>query len=227
MKSIRICFLAIVFFLLFPITHGLSQENLFFVFLNSNPDRETLSETESVELQKAHLANIDSLYAQGKLTAAGPFDGGGGIFILVAKDSVQAEKLLHSDPAIEANRFQLEYFPFRIGTGGTCRYNEPVKMKSFTFLRWTLKDKEKLDEVISTRLTIKQNDFYTETHLRDSILIAGTFEKANQGIMVLHLSSEAEAKLLMETSPIHNSGKFDYTVQKLWTAEGTFCRKEE
>ena len=36
---------------------------------------------------------------------------------------------------------------------------------------------------------------------------------------------EAESRLLVETSPIHNIDKFKYTLRKLWTAEGTFCRK--
>ncbi|MCF8371283.1 MAG: YciI family protein [Bacteroidales bacterium] len=202
------------------------QSHLFVVFLNTNPDRETLPSEEVEKLQAAHIANIDSLYKTGDLVAAGPFDDGGGIFILVAKDSAKAEKIFNTDPAIQAGRFKLEYFPFKISAGGICKYKEPVKMKSYGFVRWSQIEGKEIELVQYGRLLDKQADFFTESHLRDSLLIAGNFGLRNEGIMLFNLSSKEEIKLVVETSPIHNSGHFTYKFRKLWTAEGTFCRKE-
>ena len=61
-----------------------TNDNLFFVFLNTNPNKAKLS-TEQVEsLQAAHLKNIEKLADEGKLFAAGPFDTGGGFFVIHA-----------------------------------------------------------------------------------------------------------------------------------------------
>jgi uncharacterized protein YciI len=202
------------------------HDDLFFVFLNTNPDRENLPTEEVEKLQAAHIANIDSLYAAGDLLAAGPFNDGGGIFVLVAKDSSQAEAIFNTDPAIQANRFNLEYFPFDISAGGTCKYKEPVKMKSYAYVRWSLKEGAETESEMYKELLSKQEDFYSELHIRDSLLITGNFYPLASGIMLMNLSSEEEIKLIVETCPIINSGDFDYVIRKLWTAEGTFCRKE-
>ena len=227
MKQLPIYILAFLFFQIFmPTLSAQKHQDLFFVFLNSNPNREKLADAEAEKLQAAHIANIDSLYETGDLVAAGPFNDGGGIFALVAKDSAKAEQLLNTDPMIRKNSFNLEYFPFRISAGGVCAYNKPAVMKTYAFVRWELKEGETIDPVKYSRLLNKQQDFFTETHLRDSVLIAGNFTNLNQGIMVISLSEEAETKLFVETSPLHNSGLFDYKIRKLWIAEGTFCRKE-
>ena len=80
MKQLPNCIFAFLFFY-FSISSlsAQKQHDLFFVFLNSNPDREKLPDAEAEKLQAAHIANIDSLYETGDLVAAGPFSNGGGI----------------------------------------------------------------------------------------------------------------------------------------------------
>jgi uncharacterized protein YciI len=227
MKRISNCILLILLFqaTIFTIV-AQKPKDLFIVFLNTNHDRATLPTGEAEKLQAAHIANIDSLYETGDLVAAGPFDGGGGFFILVAKDSARAEKIFNTDPSIRAGRFNLEYFRFKISAGAICKYSEPVKMKSYGFVRWSRIEGKEIDPVRYYRLLDKQADFFTESHLRDSLLIAGNFGPLHEGIMVFNLSSNDEIKLVVETSPIYKSGDFKYTLRKLWIAQGTFCRKE-
>ncbi len=68
---------------LFIITSAQAQSNkLFFVFLNSNPDKAILDADKAEQLQSAHLKNIERLAIEGIMKAAGPFEGGGGMFIL-------------------------------------------------------------------------------------------------------------------------------------------------
>ena len=93
------------------------NNDLFFVFLNSNPEKAELSKEKVDALQAAHLDNIAKLSEEGKLLAAGPFDGGGGMFILDAKDQFQAWDYLNTDPAIKANRYKVEVIPFDIWNG--------------------------------------------------------------------------------------------------------------
>ena len=52
-----------------------------FVFLNKKADAVQLPKEEGDKLMAGHMANIERLAKEGKLIAAGPFEGGGGIFI--------------------------------------------------------------------------------------------------------------------------------------------------
>ncbi len=52
-----------------------------FVFLNKKADAVQLPKEEGEKLMAGHMANIERLAKEGKLIVAGPFEGGGGIFI--------------------------------------------------------------------------------------------------------------------------------------------------
>ncbi len=203
-----------------------NPKNMYFVFLNTNPDRTKLPDEELEKLQAAHLTNIDSLYKTGDLIAAGPFNDMGGIFILVANDSTKASQLFNTDPAIQAKRFKMEYFPFKIDAGQICKYKEPAKLRSYGFIRWYQKPDKEIDRVQYERLMDRQYDYFTEIHLRDSMHFAGNFAPLHEGIVLFDLKSEDEIKLIFESSPMHNSGVFEYSMRKLWIAEGTFCKPE-
>ncbi|MBX2961191.1 MAG: hypothetical protein KF687_01690 [Cyclobacteriaceae bacterium] len=47
-----------------------------FVFLNTRTDKAELPKEEVDKLMQGHMANITRLASEGKLIAAGPFDGG-------------------------------------------------------------------------------------------------------------------------------------------------------
>ncbi len=78
------------------------------------PARAELDSITIANIQTAHLNNIDSLHAAGKLVLAGPFgdDKGGGIFILKAKSLEEATQMCESDPAIKNKRLLYEVRPW-------------------------------------------------------------------------------------------------------------------
>ena len=67
------------------------------------------------EIQKGHLAYMDSLHKQGKLVMAGPFADSGnarGIVVYRVKDVAEAKALAAEDPAVKAGRLVLEAYPW-------------------------------------------------------------------------------------------------------------------
>jgi uncharacterized protein len=89
-------------------------ERLVFGFLNRGPNTSQDKATAD-ELQKGHLAYMDSLHAQGKLLVAGPLGDDGaarGIVIYRVPDVAAAKALAAEDPAVKAGRLVLEAWPW-------------------------------------------------------------------------------------------------------------------
>jgi len=79
-------------------------------FLKRGPNRSQDSIT-IIELQRAHLNNINKLAEDGKLVLAGPFFGNEdlrGIYIFDVNSIEEAEELTNSDPAIKAGSLIME-----------------------------------------------------------------------------------------------------------------------
>ena len=64
---------------------GEKQKSEFFVFLNHNPSKQELPEAEVKSLQEQHMENMEKLASHGDLVASGPFEGGGGMMILLSE----------------------------------------------------------------------------------------------------------------------------------------------
>ncbi len=70
---------------------------------------------ETMEIQKAHMANIRKLAGTGQLVLAGPFGDDGklrGLFFFDVKTMEEARKLADSDPAVQAGRLRVELHPW-------------------------------------------------------------------------------------------------------------------
>jgi uncharacterized protein len=67
-------------------------------------------------LFRGHMTNIKRLADAGKLVVAGPIGKNDksyrGIFILTAKNAAEANEMLQLDPAIKANVFDVELYPW-------------------------------------------------------------------------------------------------------------------
>ncbi len=117
MKKI-IC-IACFSFLAFQLSAQDEEENppfeivkYYFVELISNPDRPELPKAQVDSIQAAHMANITQMAKDGVLMLAGPFEKGGGIFILKVATQEEAEKLAARDPAVSAGRLLTEIKPW-------------------------------------------------------------------------------------------------------------------
>lgn len=99
----------------------------FFVELIANPTT-NFSQEALTNLQNAHLANIKSLVQKQQLLLAGPFQDGGGLFILNAKDEAAAKALVEADPAVKAGRFTFKIRPWFTEKGLlTLEKEQPLK----------------------------------------------------------------------------------------------------
>jgi uncharacterized protein YciI len=89
-------------------------ERLVFGLLKRGPNTSQDKATAS-ELQKGHLAYMDTLHTQGKLLVAGPFGGDGatrGLVIYRVPDVAAAQALAAEDPAVKAGRLVLDALPW-------------------------------------------------------------------------------------------------------------------
>ncbi|HIO68063.1 MAG TPA: hypothetical protein EYN41_07005 [Flavobacteriales bacterium] len=78
--------------------------------LKKGPNRD-MTEAEAMELQTAHMKNIQRLADEGKLVVAGPFLDGGdlmGIYIFDVKSLEEARALTESDPAVQRGSLEME-----------------------------------------------------------------------------------------------------------------------
>lgn len=83
-------------------------------FLKTGPNQDQDS-TTAVQLQRAHLDNINRLAKEKKLIVAGPFlDDSNirGIYIFNVATIEEAESLTKTDPAIKAGRLVMELHPW-------------------------------------------------------------------------------------------------------------------
>src|SRR5690606_37283736 len=96
--------LLFITFIVLPL-HVLAQDKIYsIVFLNKKDDAAKLSTEDSKTIMEGHIANINRLASERKLLAAGPFDGGGGLFILNTTSVEEAQGWLNTDPVVKANR---------------------------------------------------------------------------------------------------------------------------
>ena len=198
-----------------------TNDNLYFVFLNTNPDREVLSDEKAEAIQTAHIGNIDKLAEEGKLVAGGPFENGGGMFILHAESLVEAKSFLQTDPAVQANRFITEVFPFQLAHGNMCGAKEPSEMVTYQMIRFTnnAKDNDQIHEVThDTRI------FMAEVSAKKKNIVAqGYFNDQADGILILNVETVNVAEKIFKKHPSVKSGEMSYKIKSLWIEKGTFC----
>jgi uncharacterized protein YciI len=88
-------------------------------FLYKGPNRNHDSVT-AARIQKAHIKNIERLAAEGKIVMAGPMGYDKdlrGIFIIDAKDSIEAASYINTDSAIIIGRLRFEVHPWWTAKG--------------------------------------------------------------------------------------------------------------
>lgn len=206
-----------------PLLQAQTNQDLYFVFLNTNPDRPLISDDEKEKLQAGHMANIERLAQEGSLLAAGPFDGGGGIFVLHSEDLESAKALLESDPAIQANRFNTEVYPFHINGNDLCGAKEPYEMVTYQFVRIN-SNIEWFGDMDEMRYENRKfmSDLNNEN---DYVIVYGSFSEFNDGMLILDVETTEEAENIFKEHPSVKAGQLTYEVKPLWIAKGTFCKK--
>lgn len=189
------------------------------VFLNSKPDAERIDKETEKKLFEGHMANINRLSKEGKLLAAGPFEGGGGIFILDTTSPEEAQSWVATDPAVRANRWNLEFLPYTPRTGSICPASEPYEMVLYTFVRFNA-IVEKFTASTYPAL-IRQHDEFVKDAVADvDVVTEAVFGPNEGGILVVKGDLPPET---FSADPGVQQGLLDVQFKKLYIARKSFC----
>lgn len=202
--------------------HCTAQKSYTFVFLNKKADKTELPADEIKKIMDGHMANISRLAQEGKLIAAGPFDGGGGIFILNTTSIEEAETWLSTDPGVQAKRWNVELLPYTPRTGSVCSLQPPYEMVNYHFIRFT---------AIVTKSTahnypdiLKRHDEYVKQKFGSSgnLITEGIFGDSDGGILVLKGDLQKD---IFDNDPGVQEALLQVDIKKLFIAKGAFCEK--
>ena len=187
-----------------------SAQEFHLVFLNRKDDKAELPEDEVKRLMDGHMANINRLAREGKLWAAGPFDGGGGIFIFKTTSLEDVKSWILTDPAVKAERWNVEIFPYFPRTGSVCAVGEAYEMTNYFFVRYSGK---------RTGSDQAHRDYLAST-FGDTMIAEGHLGDQGGNILVLR---EEPSALLLDKDPEIQVASMAYHVKKLFIARGSFC----
>lgn len=223
LKSIRAFPVLFLLFFSFIISaSGQSGDKVFLVLLNINTNMPFFEDKEAERLQKGHLENIRRLFADGQLLAAGPFEEGGGIFILQAGSIMEAQEILQSDPAVKAGRFSPEILPVNFLKGKLCRVNDnyDVSVHHFLRLNW-------MDYVRGTPMASKDSlllGIVSRMEERSVTKVVAVISSSitSDGFIILEGGSDSMVYRAIDLSKLDD---WDLDYKKLWVASGIFCQE--
>jgi uncharacterized protein YciI len=220
-EAIFVIMRILIFMLLCLLTLSGHTQSYTFVFLNSRTDKPELPKEELDKLMQGHLANINRLAQEGKLIVAGPFDGGGGIFILNTISLDEANLWLSTDPGIQANRWNIETLHYHPRIGSACAVKEPYEMVVYTFVRFS---PNLLKETIRDYPVLwrQHEDYIRQLLPSGNVITEGIFDPQEGGILVLKGELNPE---VLESDPAVAAGTLLFEIKKLWVAKGAFCEQ--
>lgn len=199
-----------------------AQDKYTFVFLHGRPDAEKISKEESARIMKGHMANIEKMAADGHLLAAGPFEGGGGIFIFNTSSTADVTEWMSPDPGVQAKRWNIEMLPYEPKIGGICPVKTtPYEMVMYTFIHF--KPKIQKFNLQQGSETVREHDnFVKELAKGGNVITHGSFGGLDGAILIMKGEVQQEAIL---TDPAVTAALFDPQFKKLYIAKGSFCEK--
>lgn len=198
-----------------------AQASFTFVFLNAKKDKQELPQEEVKKIMEGHMANINRLAKEKKLAVAGPFDGGGGIFIFNTSSVDTAAKWLSTDPGVQAKRWNIEILPYQPRTGGVCPVGENYEMTNYHFIRFIAQVTKSTAGDYPDILRRHEAYIKEKFSKTGNIITEGIFGN-DGGILVLKGDLQKE---IFETDPGVQEALLQVEVKKLYIAKGSFCEK--
>ncbi len=206
--------------LIFSLPLFAQQKQFTLVFLNKkeNPERPKVVVDKIME---GHMANIKRLAKESKLLVAGPFDGGGGIFILNTTSVDEAKDWLSTDPGIQANRWNIEFLLFTPRIGSACAVGEKYEMIQYSFVRFTA-TVSKFSASTYPQILHRHDEYIKQLNVTGNVIAEGTFGDHDGGILIMKGSVTKE---LFENDPGVQEALLDLSIKNLWVAKGSFCER--
>lgn len=194
-------------------------DDLTFVFLNKRDDLPPMPKEALDKLMNGHMANINALAKEGKLIVAGPFDGGGGIFILKTDSVEEAKGWLANDPGVQAQRWRMEYLPVTFRAGKACIAKEPYEMVNYHFIRYSL-NLTKFNVQQAPNTFRKHIEYMKELAQTGNVIAEATVGDKEGSILIMKGDLDNR---VVEASAAVQEQLFDIEIKKLWIAKGSFC----
>ncbi|MEI9919281.1 MAG: YciI family protein [Bacteroidota bacterium] len=211
---IHIIFLLIAF-------QATAQDKYTFVFLHHRTDLPALPKEESDKLMEGHMANIQKMAKDGNLIAAGPLEGGGGIFIFKPSTPKEVEEWISHDPGIQAKRWNIEMLKYEPLVGGVCVASPPYEMTMYTFVQF--KPKVYKFNVQEAGETVENhNKFIKQLSAGGNVIAYGSFGGKDGGVLVM--KGDVQQEVILQ-SPAVTAALFEPEFKKLYIAKGAFCEK--
>ncbi|MBA4057105.1 MAG: hypothetical protein C0490_20500, partial [Marivirga sp.] len=181
-----------------------------FIFLNKKMDADSLPKEQIDKIMEGHMANINRLAAEGKLISAGPFEGGGGIFILNTTSVDTAKRWLSTDPGVAANRWNIEILPYKPRIGSACAVSAPYEMVMYQFVRYKKPMTPSTARSYAKRF-YKHDKLLKQLAKGGNVVTEGIFGVYDGGILVL--KSEIEKEVL-EADPAVQEGLLELEIKQ-------------
>ena len=211
----------IILFLMSSLSLVAQDKKYTVVFLNKRTDAPKLSEEESKKIMEGHMANINKLAKEEKLLAAGPFEGGGGLFILNTTSREEATEWLSADPGVQAKRWNIELLPYQPRVGSVCLVSEPYEMVNYSLVRFDAAV-SKFNAGTYPEIMKKHDDYLKELTSTGNVITEAIFGDHDGGILIMKGEVQRE---IFESDPGVQEGLLEISIKKLYIAKGAFCEK--
>jgi uncharacterized protein YciI len=213
--------LLIIALLLLPCISVAQPKTYVITFLNKKPDAEKIDKETETRLFEAHMDNINRLASEGKLLAAGPFHDGGGIFILNTTSIDEATEWVNTDPAVRANRWNIEILPYTPRIGAICPVKGEYEMISYTFVRFDA-IVEKFTAGNYPTLIQKHDEFLKSLTPKLDVVTEAIFGPNEGGILIVKNELEPST---FANDPAVQQALINAQVRKIYIAKTSFCEK--
>jgi uncharacterized protein YciI len=215
--------LYILLYLIFCGSHTLlaQPKSYVFVFLHKRNDKAELPKEQVDKIMEGHMANINKMAKEGHLLAAGPFEGGGGIFVFNSTSVNDVTEWMKGDPGIQANRWKVEMLLYLPRTGSVCVAKEPYEMVTYSFVRY-IPNIAKFNVQEAPEIFGKHDDYLKEIKKTGNVMAEGTFGENEGGILIMKGDLQPE---VIEQDPAVHEGLLELDSKKLYVAKGSFCEK--
>lgn len=197
------------------------QHEYTFVFLNKKTGVEKTPEEQVKKLMEGHHAARERLAKEGRLLAAGPFQGGGGMYIMSTNKTEEAKEWISADPAIKAGRWNVEVLPYTSRTGPVCRVGEKYEMTDYSFIRFSAVV-SKFTAATYPQIIRKHDEYLKKLKDTGNVVSEGIFGDNDGGIVIMKGDVQKE---IFESDPGVQEGLIELDIKKLFIAKGSFCEK--
>lgn len=198
-----------------------AQYSQVFVFLHKRTDLPVMAKEQLDKIMEGHMANIGRLAKEGKLMAAGPFEGGGGIFIFNSNSIERVKEWLATDPGVKAERWRVEIQPFYMRIGKVALVKEPYEMVTYSFVRFTPNiAKFNIQEL--PEIFLKHDNYLKQLNRTGNVVGEGIFGDTEGGVLIMKGDVQSS---VFEADPAVQEGLLQLETKKLFIAKGAFGEK--